>query len=356
MHYIKCQKCGKLNQVTIETLLFCSHCNKKLENNFRDWHKLNENLNFEDFKNAQCIFEKPINKVTPPKIKIKKKFIETPTSNYFNNYILNGYRVFKYGLIVNISALLIAYLAASLIIANDPQPGTKYEGYGYLFLIWPFIILFFVIGFIVLYFYKKRQTKNTLDYIFISFITITGFIPALLSLIPVSIFGIGSIFQLLKILFLFITLQHPFENHNEIEGMESEDSVIIDSSSIYTKPHNLPDTILRFQKELLLDKKPHLLTIIEYKYGDSLSKFMVNINTKRNNKILFRKILSKDDFRSKFNYLDYDKFLLCQIRFDCVLTNELRFYAVVYNYDISPSPVEQGFLIYYKTDKKGKME
>jgi hypothetical protein len=73
MHYLKCNSCGHLNKIESETLLFCSKCNKKLENNFRDWHIRNSDKSFEDFKKLVCINELEIpteksgNKWTNPK-------------------------------------------------------------------------------------------------------------------------------------------------------------------------------------------------------------------------------------------------------------------------------------------------
>lgn len=57
MHYIKCNNCGHLNEVKSEYLIFCSNCDKKIENNFRDWEKRNPGKSFEDFKQLMCVSE-----------------------------------------------------------------------------------------------------------------------------------------------------------------------------------------------------------------------------------------------------------------------------------------------------------
>lgn len=60
MYYLKCNNCGHLNKLDNENLLFCEKCNKKLENNFRDWHRKNSEKSFEDFKKLVCISEQEI--------------------------------------------------------------------------------------------------------------------------------------------------------------------------------------------------------------------------------------------------------------------------------------------------------
>jgi len=60
MYYLKCNSCGHLNKIESETVLFCSKCNKKLENNFRDWHSRNSDKSFEDYKKLVCISEQEI--------------------------------------------------------------------------------------------------------------------------------------------------------------------------------------------------------------------------------------------------------------------------------------------------------
>jgi hypothetical protein len=72
MHYLKCTKCGFLNDVKGEYLIFCQKCNKKLENNYRDWQKRNPDKTLDDFKSLICISDEeiksePIVKQTIPK-------------------------------------------------------------------------------------------------------------------------------------------------------------------------------------------------------------------------------------------------------------------------------------------------
>lgn len=56
MHYLKCQSCGSLNEVTTEYQVFCNSCNKKLANNFRDWQShYPDEVTFEDFKRLVCV-------------------------------------------------------------------------------------------------------------------------------------------------------------------------------------------------------------------------------------------------------------------------------------------------------------
>lgn len=55
MYFQKCTNCGHLNEVKSEYLIFCGKCNKKLENNFSEWHKHNSDKTFNDFKLLCCI-------------------------------------------------------------------------------------------------------------------------------------------------------------------------------------------------------------------------------------------------------------------------------------------------------------
>lgn len=47
---LRCSNCGLLHPITSPYQTFCPHCNKKLTNNFSDWHKLNPDKSFDDFK------------------------------------------------------------------------------------------------------------------------------------------------------------------------------------------------------------------------------------------------------------------------------------------------------------------
>jgi hypothetical protein len=60
MHYLKCNHCGHLNEVKGEYLVFCSKCNKKLDNNFPDWKKRNPGKTLADFKKTVCVSEEEI--------------------------------------------------------------------------------------------------------------------------------------------------------------------------------------------------------------------------------------------------------------------------------------------------------
>ncbi len=57
MLYIRCTQCGYNNPVKSETILFCENCNKKLQNNFKDWHKIHPDKTFDDFSKQYCISE-----------------------------------------------------------------------------------------------------------------------------------------------------------------------------------------------------------------------------------------------------------------------------------------------------------
>ncbi len=57
MHFIKCSNCGHFNEVKTEYLIFCSQCNKKLENNLTDWRKRNSDKSFDDYKQLICTTE-----------------------------------------------------------------------------------------------------------------------------------------------------------------------------------------------------------------------------------------------------------------------------------------------------------
>jgi hypothetical protein len=79
MHFLKCNSCGHLNEVKSEYLIFCSDCNKKLENNFSDWQKRNPEKSLDDFKQLICVsseeIEKSNQKTKPSKIKGLKYLI-----------------------------------------------------------------------------------------------------------------------------------------------------------------------------------------------------------------------------------------------------------------------------------------
>jgi len=76
MYYLKCNSCGHLNKFDNENLLFCDKCNKKLENNFRDWQKINSENSIEEFRKLVCISEEEIPKNNSSKKKTKRKSLK----------------------------------------------------------------------------------------------------------------------------------------------------------------------------------------------------------------------------------------------------------------------------------------
>ena len=62
MYYIKCSQCGHLNEVKSEYQVFCSGCNKKLDNNFADWKKRNPGKSFDDYQQLVCVSDEEIQK------------------------------------------------------------------------------------------------------------------------------------------------------------------------------------------------------------------------------------------------------------------------------------------------------
>ncbi len=74
MEYLKCNSCGHLNTLKTKYQIFCTDCNKKLENNFSDWNRVHPDKNFEDYKKTECISEEDINNAKASKnSKAKKK-------------------------------------------------------------------------------------------------------------------------------------------------------------------------------------------------------------------------------------------------------------------------------------------
>lgn len=72
MFYLKCKNCGHLNEVQSEYLIFCSSCDKKLDDNYSDWKKRNPDKTLDDFKQLICISKSDIQK-TNTKTKTKPK-------------------------------------------------------------------------------------------------------------------------------------------------------------------------------------------------------------------------------------------------------------------------------------------
>ena len=65
MIYLKCSKCGHLNEVNTQYLTFCAGCNKKLENNYASWQVFNPEGSFGDYKQQVCLTEEKANAVPP---------------------------------------------------------------------------------------------------------------------------------------------------------------------------------------------------------------------------------------------------------------------------------------------------
>lgn len=72
MHFLKCNNCGHLNEVKGEYMVFCKSCKKKIENNFTEWKKRNEDKTFDDFKLLICVTESDLQD-TSTKKKTKPK-------------------------------------------------------------------------------------------------------------------------------------------------------------------------------------------------------------------------------------------------------------------------------------------
>ena len=52
MYYLKCKHCNHLNEVKSEYLVVCGLCNRKLEDNYKDWKVKHPEKSFEDFQRA----------------------------------------------------------------------------------------------------------------------------------------------------------------------------------------------------------------------------------------------------------------------------------------------------------------
>lgn len=60
MHYLKCSSCGHLNEVNNGNQIFCSSCNRRLDNNFFSWQKDNPEKNLDDFKRLMCVSDEDL--------------------------------------------------------------------------------------------------------------------------------------------------------------------------------------------------------------------------------------------------------------------------------------------------------
>lgn len=64
-HYLKCNNCGKLNEIKSEYVVLCTSCGQKLENNFTQWKHRNPGSTFEDYKNNVCLTESQLPQEPP---------------------------------------------------------------------------------------------------------------------------------------------------------------------------------------------------------------------------------------------------------------------------------------------------
>ena len=62
MYYLKCKHCNHLNEVKSEYLVVCGLCNRKLENNYKDWKVKHPEKSFEDFQQEVCLTEEQVKK------------------------------------------------------------------------------------------------------------------------------------------------------------------------------------------------------------------------------------------------------------------------------------------------------
>jgi hypothetical protein len=73
MLYIKCNHCGNLNQFQNEYLIFCSHCNKKLDNNYSSWLKANPDKEKAEFVKKYCISDEDLAEMNKNRPRKKSK-------------------------------------------------------------------------------------------------------------------------------------------------------------------------------------------------------------------------------------------------------------------------------------------
>lgn len=65
---LKCTNCGFLNEVKSEYMVFCSSCNKKLENNYTEWKKENPKKTLKNYQQLVCVSDAEIQEST---VKVK---------------------------------------------------------------------------------------------------------------------------------------------------------------------------------------------------------------------------------------------------------------------------------------------
>lgn len=78
MHFLKCNRCGHLNEVKSEYLVFCDNCHTKLENSYNKWKEVNTDKSFEDYKQIICTTE--VEKIETEKNKKNKSRINKSKS------------------------------------------------------------------------------------------------------------------------------------------------------------------------------------------------------------------------------------------------------------------------------------
>lgn len=62
MYYLKCKHCNHLNEVKSEYLVVCGLCNRKLEDNYKDWKVKHPEKSFEDFQREVCLTKEQVKK------------------------------------------------------------------------------------------------------------------------------------------------------------------------------------------------------------------------------------------------------------------------------------------------------
>jgi hypothetical protein len=72
MHYLKCNNCGKFNEIKSEYQSFCNTCGIKMANNFPEWRKKHPGGRLDDYLHSVCVTESEIVE-TPVVIKSNRK-------------------------------------------------------------------------------------------------------------------------------------------------------------------------------------------------------------------------------------------------------------------------------------------
>ncbi len=117
MSYIKCNHCNQFTELSSEYLTFCSHCGKKLQNNFNDWKHQNAGKTFDDFKNTFGIDN--IENALPKKVRNYN-----PAAMYF--FVGLGILLFSsfcYLTVISIQSLLLLTNISNAISHNATTTG-----------------------------------------------------------------------------------------------------------------------------------------------------------------------------------------------------------------------------------------